>query len=109
MGRVVRVRFLVCPVLRLADGLGHHYSALTRLAVVAADAHAVVEVLARSDWVRIQRHEPANVHPGPCLFSWRVVLFSGTVCLEITAGVSSLAASRGGHCPPLEAPFWRTT
>src|SRR5229473_4712447 len=109
LGRVVCVRFLLCSLLERADGLVQRHSALSRVAVVAAAAHAVVEVPARSSWVRIQRHEPANVHSGPCLFSWRLVLFSGAFCLEITAGVSSFAPSRGWDCYLVEAPFGRTT
>src|SRR5882762_8718707 len=109
LGRLVRLPFLLCPLLERAVGLVQHYSALSRIAVVAAAAHAVVEILARSAWVRVQRHEPANVHSGPCLFSWRLVLFSGTFCFEISTGISSLAPSRGSDCHLLEAPFWRTT
>src|SRR4029077_10367247 len=82
---------------------------LSRVAVVAAAAHAVVEVLARSGWGRVQRREPANLHSGPLLFSWRLVLFSGAVCFEITAGISPFAASRSGNRHLVEATFSRTT
>ena len=107
LGRRLRVRFLFCPLLERADGFLQRHSALSRVAIAAAVAHATVEVLARSGGVRLKRREPTNLHSGPHVFPWRLVLFSGAVCLEVAAGVSSFAPFRGGDCLPLERPFRR--
>src|SRR5258706_14822190 len=105
LGFSVRVPDLLCSLLERVHGFVQHHSALSRIAVLAPAADAIVALSPRSRCVCVQRRKPANVYSGPRLSSWCLVLFSDSVHLEIPAGISSLAPASHCDCNRLETPF----
>src|ERR1700756_2821897 len=98
MGRIVRIYVLFCLLLEPVDRLIQSDSALSSVAAVAADADAAVALPSWSRALRAHRREQANIHSGPRIFAWCLVLLPGPVFLEIASGVSAFAHADRWDC-----------